>query len=518
MNHPSILNEVIGPVMRGPSSSHCAAAVRIGRVARSMMDGRIQHILVECDAKGSLATTFVSQGSEMGLCGGLLGFSADDERLVNYKDQMRQAGMTMNFKVLNLGDPHPNTYRLTLKGPNRTHALTALSTGGGMIEIIRIDDYPISFTGDCCSTPVVYKENPSDIIRLLESFGVAFKPARTAEEDTGIIEIQTSVPLDPVQINSLTEQKNCLRIFQLPAVLPILTPENLSLPFCTIPELTAYCKQNDCSLGDAALTYESIRGNTTKDYVLKQMMMLVTVMKSAIKKGIRGTRYTDRILHRQSDRLIAGIESNKVLNLGLLNIVMVNITALMEAKSAMEVIVAAPTAGSCGALPGAIIGAAQSLESSDEQIAMAMMAAGLIGVFIARDATFAAEVGGCQAECGAGSGMAAAGLVTLFDGLADTALAAASMALQNTFGMTCDPVANRVEVPCLGKNIIAAANAVSCANLALAGFDHVIPLNEVIEAMDKVGKSIPHDLRCTALGGLSISPTSKKIKKRLDNP
>jgi L-serine dehydratase len=112
--------------------------------------------------------------------------------------------------------------------------------------------------------------------------------------------------------------------------------------------------------------------------------------------------------------------------------------------------------------------------------------------------------------------MAAAGLVTLFGGPADTAMSAASMALQNTFGMTCDPVANRVEVPCLGKNIISAANAVSCANLALAGFDHVIPLDEVITAMDNVGKSIPHELRCTALGGLSVSPTSRKIEARLN--
>jgi L-serine dehydratase len=111
--------------------------------------------------------------------------------------------------------------------------------------------------------------------------------------------------------------------------------------------------------------------------------------------------------------------------------------------------------------------------------------------------------------------MAAAALATLMGGKAKQAVAAASMALQNSFGMTCDPVAGRVEVPCLGKNIMAAGNALSCANMALAGFDPVIPLDEVIHAMDRVGKSLPRELRCTALGGLSATETSRKIEKGL---
>jgi len=139
----------------------------------------------------------------------------------------------------------------------------------------------------------------------------------------------------------------------------------------------------------------------------------------------------------------------------------------------------------------------------------------MIGVFIAAHATFAAEVGGCQAECGAGSGMAAAALVSLMGGTTQQAVNAASMALQNILGMICDPVANRVEVPCLGKNVMAASNALACANMALAGYDSVIPLDEVIQTMDEVGKMLPSALRCTALGGLSITKTSLEIEKRL---
>jgi len=101
-------------------------------------------------------------------------------------------------------------------------------------------------------------------------------------------------------------------------------------------------------------------------------------------------------------------------------------------------------------------------------------------------------------------------------GTAGQAVAAASMALQNILGMTCDPVANRVEVPCLGKNVMAASNALACANMALADYDPVIPLDEVIETMDRVGKSLPRELRCTALGGLSVTRTSRTIEAKLN--
>lgn len=187
----------------------------------------------------------------------------------------------------------------------------------------------------------------------------------------------------------------------------------------------------------------------------------------------------------------------------------------MEVKSAMGVIVAAPTAGACAALPGACLAAADTLGIGDEETAKAMLAAGLIGVLVAFRTTFAAEVCDCQAECGVASGMAAAALISLAGAGVREAVAAASMAFQNSLGMICDPVANRVEVPCLGKNVMAAANALACANMALAGYDPVVPLDEVIETMDRVGRSLPRELRCTALGGLSVTPTSKKIEARL---
>jgi L-serine dehydratase len=198
-----------------------------------------------------------------------------------------------------------------------------------------------------------------------------------------------------------------------------------------------------------------------------------------------------------------------------LNRIILYVTALMEVKSSMGVIIAAPTAGACAALPGAVVAMAESMGLDEEAMAKALLASGIIGVFIATRWTFAAEVGGCQAEGGSAASMAAAALVTLAGGTLNEAVGAASMAFQSMIGLICDPIANRVEAPCLGKNVMAAANALSCANMALAGYDQVIPLDEVIETAKQVAKQMPREVRCTNLGGLSITPTAIALEKKL---
>jgi L-serine dehydratase len=209
------------------------------------------------------------------------------------------------------------------------------------------------------------------------------------------------------------------------------------------------------------------------------------------------------------------MRAGKLLDGGALNRIILYVTALMEVKSSMGVIVAAPTAGACAALPGAVVAMAESMGLDEDAMAKALLASGLIGVFIATRWTFAAEVGGCQAEGGSAACMAAAALVTLAGGTLTEAVAAASMAFQSMLGLICDPVANRVEVPCLGKNVMAASNALACANMALAGFDPVIPLDEVIQTAMRVADQMPRELRCTALGGLSITPTSLALEETL---
>ena len=137
--YPSIFNDVIGPVMRGPSSSHCAASIRIGRMCRDLMDGDIQEVYVEFDPNGSLATTHKGQGSDMGLFGGFLGWEAYEESLPDYLRAIEEAGIQIKIVIDPIGATHPNTYKLTLTNKKESRELTAISTGGGMIEILEID-------------------------------------------------------------------------------------------------------------------------------------------------------------------------------------------------------------------------------------------------------------------------------------------------------------------------------------------------------------------------------------------
>ena len=504
----SIFNDVIGPVMRGPSSSHCAAALRIGRLARDLMDGDISEILVEFDRNGSLPSTHESQGSDMGLFGGLLGWNADDERLPNSAQALREAGVSVRFVTVDAGDPHPNTYRLTLRNAREQHSLIAVSTGGGMMEVIALDGCKVSLGGDCHET-----------LFWVNGQGVAVMQ-----------ELQQRIQADAILLhgtgaNQWVEVKSAKRLeISVPAaskvkylapVLPVLSRKGMSVPFGTCADMLRHDAGRGTPLWRLAVAYEMARGNLSESAVIAQMVELVKILRRSIAQGIAGTHYEDRILGHQSGAFKQGMESGRLLNGGALNRIVLYVTALMEVKSSMGVIVAAPTAGACAALPGAVIAMAEEMGLDEEAMARALLASGLIGVFIATRWTFAAEAGGCQAECGSATSMAAAALVTLANGSQTQAMAAASMAFQNVLGLICDPVANRVEAPCLGKNVLAASNALSSANMALAGYDPVIPFDEVIEAAIRVSAQMPRELRCTALGGLSISPTSLALERKL---
>lgn len=499
MNIVSIFNDVIGPVMRGPSSSHCAAALRIGRLARDLMDGEISEVLVEFDRTGSLPTTHESQGSDMGLFGGLLGWEADDERLPESAKALAEAEIKLRIETVDVGDPHPNTYRLTLKNSRETHSLIAISTGGGMMEVLNIDGVELHMDGG-------YHET---LIWAPKGAAAHFKA------DEVIVHDLSNAQLTQVKSDRFVGSDESFTTKRLSPVLPVPSRKNLRVPFTSCADMLKHDGAQNTPLWQLAIEYERARGSFTEREVIDKMIAIVRILRKSIASGIAGTSYEDRVLHHQSGRFAEMMNAGRLLDGGALNRIILYVTALMEVKSSMGVIVAAPTAGACAALPGAVIAMAESMGKDEVEMAKAMLAAGLIGVFIATRWTFAAEVGGCQAEGGSAASMAAAALVTLAGGSRDQAIAAASMAFQSMLGLICDPIANRVEAPCLGKNVMAASNALSCANMALAGYDPLIPLDEVIDAAKHVSEMMPREHRCTSLGGLAITPTSLEIERKL---
>jgi L-serine dehydratase len=478
------------------------------------MSGKIENILIEFDPNGSLATTHKGQGSDMGLFGGFLGWEADDERLPDAERYLLDSGISVDIEIVDIRASHPNTYQITLSNTLETHRLTALSVGGGMIEVIEIDGATVSFDGDYFET-LVFCASPIKVIEFLES-RMEFDEIAERVGDSTFVEIKSQNFPSPELVETLLSFDDVSVVKNLEPVLPILSRNELQVPFASCGEMLESNNGKDLELWELAVQYEAARGDISETAVFERMRIIVKIMEEAILSGLKGTEYDDRILGSQSLQLKEQLDKQKLIGGDVNNTIIMYVSAMMEVKSSMGVIVAAPTAGSCGALPGAVFGVAHSLGLSEEEIVKAMLSAGIIGVFVAGGATFAAEVGGCMAETGSGAGMAAAAIAGMAGGTLKQSIGAASLALQNSLGLICDPIGNRVEAPCLGRNVMAATNAVACANMALSNYDHLIPLDEVIETMKEVGDQIHHTLRCTNLGGLSTTNAAKNIEAGLN--
>ena len=203
---------------------------------------------------------------------------------------------------------------------------------------------------------------------------------------------------------------------------------------------------------------------------------------------------------------------------GYVSEVITEALSMAESNACMRRIVAAPTAGACGVLPAVLLPLCKYEELSQHQILEALYVASGIGAVIAYRACIAGASGGCQAEIGTASAMAAGALVALRGGTGEQIGHAVAMALKNVLGLVCDPVAGLVEIPCVKRNVIGAVNAVSVADMALAGIESRIPVDEVIDAMGEVGRRMPVEFRETALGGLAATPTGRAVKKRMHKP
>lgn len=510
---PSIFNDVVGPVMRGPSSSHSAAALRIGRICRELMNGDPGRVVVRYDSQDALATTHKSQGSDMGLKGGLLGFDADDIRLLEPDEHLERAGITVDIEVENTAYSLPNLYLLELNNKVEQVRVAAISTGGGMIEVIEIDGTNVSIRGDYHEV-LIYTGDKM----LLETPALKVPWADQVIVNEGsapFIQVKSSKIPEQGWLNKMQKRASLDSVKVISPVLPVLSRRDINIPFKNASQLLQYDENRNLTARELAVRYESERSGMKDEQVVAVMTGLYHVMRGAVENGLNGTDYKDRLLGAQSPAYLKSRKAGLLAGGEALHNITMYVSAIMETKSSMGTIVAAPTAGSCGTFPGAVLGVADSLGLGENQIVEALLAGSLVGLFIASGSTFSAEIGGCQAECGSASGMAAAAIAALLGGSTEQCLAAASMALQNSLGMICDPIAARVEAPCLGKNVSAAANALTCANMVMAGYDPLIPLDEVIETMDRVGKSLPRELRCTALGGLSLTPTARKLEKKL---
>lgn len=281
-------------------------------------------------------------------------------------------------------------------------------------------------------------------------------------------------------------------------------------------ELIEECEKNKLTIWQYAIKEEMERGEVDEETVLNKMKQTLDVMKESATYGLNhSVKSIGGLIGGDASKLNKYYEKNVSLTGNVMIAAMARAVSCSEVNATMGRVVAAPTAGSCGIIPGAIITAAEKLEKNDDDMVKALFTASAIGNLIAQNASLAGAEAGCQAECGSASAMAAGAIVEMMGGTPRMALDAGSIVIKNILGLVCDPIAGLVEEPCAKRNMAGAVSAMTTADMVMAGVRSVIPFDEVVKSMYEVGKALPSSLRETALGGIAITETALKLQKEI---
>jgi L-serine dehydratase len=281
--------------------------------------------------------------------------------------------------------------------------------------------------------------------------------------------------------------------------------------FDSLNEAVELAEAQQISIGELALRTEVAGGLKTREEVESALRRALEVMRGAVERGLVGDlRSVSGLVGGDAEKLgravgpLAGTIFTDVLAAAL---------AVQEVNAAMGVIVAAPTAGGAGVLPGVLLGIARRKPVTDDALVRALATAGLVGAVVAVRASLSGAEGGCQAETGAAAAMAAAAGVELLGGSPTEAMHAAALTMQGTLGLVCDPLGGLVEVPCVYRNATGGAMALAGIEMALAGVRFPIPVDEVIDTMGEIGRTMDVRYRETAGGGLAATPTGRKLAR-----
>ncbi|MGZ9586345.1 L-serine ammonia-lyase, iron-sulfur-dependent, subunit alpha [Paenibacillus marinisediminis] len=285
--------------------------------------------------------------------------------------------------------------------------------------------------------------------------------------------------------------------------------------FRNVAELIAMTEERSCSIADIMIEQEMQVTGRSREAVREQMSRNLTVMEQAVERGMAGVKSHSGLTGGDAVKMRAYIDSGLGLSGNTILDAVCKAVATNEVNAAMGMICATPTAGSAGVVPGTLFALRDKLNPTREQMIDFLFVSGAFGMVVANNASISGAAGGCQAEVGSASGMAAASIVALAGGTPQQSATAMAIALKNLLGLVCDPVAGLVEVPCVKRNAMGAAIAMVAADMSLAGITSTIPCDEVIEAMFRIGQTMPTALRETALGGLAATPTGKRLKQEI---
>lgn len=288
------------------------------------------------------------------------------------------------------------------------------------------------------------------------------------------------------------------------------------MQFRTLKDIVRLCEERSLTIAELMIEEQVKETGVSEQDVIQQMTDYYQVMKEAVERGITEdtvsrSGLTGGDARRVHDYMLSGDTSSG----SDATRAMAYALAVSEVNASMGRIIATPTAGSCGIIPGVFVSSQERFGWDDTQMVQGLFAAGAIGYVIANNSSISGAEGGCQAEVGSAIGMAAGAVVEMRGGTPEQAMHAVGLALKNTLGLICDPVAGLVEIPCIVRNGLGAVNALAAADMGLAGVRSAIPSDEVVDVMLQVGRSMPSEHRETARGGLAQTPTGRKITEEL---
>jgi len=511
--------DVMGPVMIGPSSSHTAGVVRIGRIAREIFGEEPGAILVSF--AGTLGRKAGPLRSDLAIIAGFLGYDTDDPRMNDALEIAQKRGMTLGFETACFENAHPATVEIAMKSKDMKKKMdvTCVPAGGGRILVTEIDGCEVCVSGNRYSLLVIHEDTQntsSEIVGILSSRKVAFSIGGVFRKRG-----MTSLTINTARLVSNKVRKEISRVNGVRgvyAIRPIFGELKPIAPlFSTVRELTNLAMSGNCEISDVVIDQEAERYRVTTKDLFTRMRKMLRLMRRAIDEAQTEPRASiGGLVGGEASLLRKKLEAGCSISGKTVMTAAIKALGMMETNASRGRVVAAPTGGACGVIPGALLAAAERLNSSEERIVRALFTAGGIGMTIADRVPLSGSVAGCQAECGAASGMAAGAIVELGGGTVEQVGHAAAIALKNCLGLVCDPVAGLVEVPCQKRNALMAVNALAAADMALAGIRSVVPIDEVISALKEIGTLLPKELKGTALGGLANTASGTRIRERIE--
>ena len=514
---PISLFDTLGPIMTGPSSSHTAGVLRIGLEGHMLLGGTPDRIDLHFYGKG-LARMYKGHLSDSAIVAGLLGYRENYEHLRDALEDAGRRGIAVTCHPHESSARNPNTVDMRLRRGSRNLRIVGITVGGGQILMTRLDSFPISLKGHergLC----VFSDDSLEDTAFREAFGLDIKKlvGKTLGNRTLWTCITGTAPSD-LFVETIRKTPGVLEVKVLEPIFDYELKSQEPL-FSSVGEMLRLAAMEDISIPSLAIRYESRRSGLDEADIRKRIAEIWATMKKSIEIGMSndGDLLGGFVQRGSGARMFRAIKDNKTLSGPMIGISIARAIAVMETNGCSRCVAAAPTAGSCGVIPG-VLATMIELRGLDEQAAIdALLVAAMIGTLIAMRASLSGSIGGCQSEIGVASAMAAGALIHIAGGRPDQMSHAVALALKNLLGLICDPIAGPVEIPCIKRNSIGVANAFAAADMALSELQSVIPTDEVIGALVNTQKLLPSELKGTMIGGLASTTTALRIKKEWEH-